>query len=507
MSDYLSKDIGLINMQKILDLIPEMIEKGLDGVVFYVDGGMRKVLGKNKASFGAHAYFYKDEVAKKGHGAKDYLPTPLRYKEKSKVGDDEKCTIMYYYDAFGPSSGGTNQTGEMDGLLYALNIILESKLYNHVKRIRIYSDSEYVVKGSQEWITGWKSRNWCNSSGQPVSSKERWLDIDEKLTKVKSLTTDFAFQWVRGHVDYGNILADYQASSGLFHPSETRELISLPENYYETDNSSSKLLLDSKLYHLMELNKTVEIKDIEYHQYLTFSHPSQGFDITTDVGKAVRDFGIGIVYLKEADGVLDKTADVCNDILDRLADVPVIVYLQNVLKPTNRDEILDGLASNYNITSEGMVKSLNNDTLFFIANPSRLSYKLKPIYTYIADKLEDYLNGDSDILLTDVTDKFYTKTKKKSKEVLKFTLTSETFIKVPAKFKVGDEVKEDIITITFGLDTPVRRTFNGISEDNPKVGVLTWEESEGLFNYALFVETDEGYGVWCGAFDNTHQMR
>ena len=46
-------------MKQLVETIPEF-ENDLDGVVFYVDGGMRDVLGAGKATFGMHAYFYSD---------------------------------------------------------------------------------------------------------------------------------------------------------------------------------------------------------------------------------------------------------------------------------------------------------------------------------------------------------------------------------------------------------------------------------------------------------------
>lgn len=490
-------------MKLLVDAIPEFLDE-LDGVVFYVDGGMREVLGAGKATFGMHAYFYSDEVAKKGHGAKDFLPTAKTYVEKSKVPDEDKVTILRYYDAFGPSSGGTNNTAEMDALIEALNIILTTKLYDKVKRVYIYSDSQTVVKGTQEWIHGWKKRNWMNSQGLPVANRNLWEVIDKLWNEVKATGVNITFEWVKGHsVDHGNSLADYMASTGLFHNDARKERISLSTEYYTSDISTSKLLLDSKLYHLYELKAKVD----EQAQYLTFSHPSQNFDVKDDTGKSSRDFGIGIVRLKKSEPVVDETLAVCCRLNERIADVPIIVNLQNILKPANYKEILEGLVGNYNVTAEGQVKSLSNESLLTIINPSRLAYKLKPIYSHASDILDMYLDKDESIGITEVTDLFYDKIEKKGKESLKFKLATESFIQIPVAFKLPTGDLNRKITITFGNDTPQRRTFSSIVDLDPKIHVVTWEESENVYRYALVIETIEGIGLWAGCFDNSEFIR
>lgn len=494
-------------MQQLLDTIPKFLNE-LDGVVFYIDGGMRSVLGVDKATFGMHAYFYSDEVTKKNHGAKDFLPTPTEYVEKSKVSTEEKCTVLQYYDSFGPSPGGTNQTAEMDALVEALQIILQSKIYEKVKRIHIYSDSQVVVKGTQEWMQNWKQRNWISSSGLPVSNRPLWEVIDKLWHEVKATGVEIKFSWVKGHAsNHGNILADYMASTGLFHNDSHGEKLSEAANYYTSDVSTSKLLLDSKLYHLYEIKPFVD----DQAQYLTFSHPSQGFDVKDDVGKRVRDFGIGIVRLKKSEGVVDKILEVCTTFNERVADVPIIVNLQNILKPNVCKEILNGMVGNYNVTSENQVKSLNNENLLTIINPSRLAYKLKPIYSDAAGVLDMFLDNDDSIGIFDVTDLFYQKVEKKNVTSLKFKLATESFIQVPATFKLPQScIPNNVIrnvTITFGNDTPQRRTFAAIADLEPKISVVTWEESEKCYRYALIIETIEGVGLWCGCFDNSIFIR
>lgn len=112
-----------------------------------------------------------------------------------------------------------------------------------------------------------EKRNWTNSSNLPVANRDLWEIIYKLWEEVKTKPTEISFSWVKGHADnYGNILADYMASTGLFHPDERKETLSNPESYYASDSSTSKLLLDSKLYHLYEIKPFVDGQA----QYLTF---------------------------------------------------------------------------------------------------------------------------------------------------------------------------------------------------------------------------------------------
>ncbi|HAN4490100.1 TPA: ribonuclease HI [Escherichia coli] len=66
--------------------------------------------------------------------------------------------------------------------------------------IVVYTDSNYVVRGMNEWIAGWKKRNWNN-----VKNDSLWKILDE-------ISSGCKFEWVKAHADnvYNN-LADQLA--------------------------------------------------------------------------------------------------------------------------------------------------------------------------------------------------------------------------------------------------------------------------------------------------------
>jgi ribonuclease HI len=45
--------------------------------------------------------------------------------------------------------------------------------------ITIFSDSQYVIKGMTQWISGWKKKDWLTAEKKPVANKELWIRLDE----------------------------------------------------------------------------------------------------------------------------------------------------------------------------------------------------------------------------------------------------------------------------------------------------------------------------------------
>ena len=63
-------------------------------------------------------------------------------------------------------------------------------------RVRLVSDSQYLVKGLSEWIDGWKRRGWRRKEG-PVMNVELWQELD-RLRAIHEIKPE----WVRGHVGH-----------------------------------------------------------------------------------------------------------------------------------------------------------------------------------------------------------------------------------------------------------------------------------------------------------------
>jgi ribonuclease HI len=102
-------------------------------------------------------------------------------------------------------SKATNQRCEMMAVALAL-----AETINIDEHISILSDSNYVVKGMNEWISNWKTTDWTNSKGKPVKNRFLWELLDSLVQNRSNVT----FSHVRAHVGIeGNEIADRLAYS------------------------------------------------------------------------------------------------------------------------------------------------------------------------------------------------------------------------------------------------------------------------------------------------------
>lgn len=75
----------------------------------------------------------------------------------------------------------------------------------------LVTDSDYVKKGITEWILGWKSKGWKNSSKKPVKNVDLWKQLDEIRDQ-----HSIEWKWVKGHSGHReNEIADMLANRGI----------------------------------------------------------------------------------------------------------------------------------------------------------------------------------------------------------------------------------------------------------------------------------------------------
>ena len=102
----------------------------------------------------------------------------------------------------------TNNRMELMAALEAVRWYAKSEL----QQIVFYLDSEYVRKGTTEWLWGWKAKGWITSTKQPVKNADLWKEMDRLLA---DLGKPIDWRWVKGHAgNYGNEMADKLANKG-----------------------------------------------------------------------------------------------------------------------------------------------------------------------------------------------------------------------------------------------------------------------------------------------------
>ncbi|MCW6537471.1 ribonuclease HI [Sphingomonas lycopersici] len=103
-------------------------------------------------------------------------------------------------------SGGdpstTNNRMELTAAIEALNAL------SRPCRVRLYTDSRYVMDGLTKWIHGWQRNGWKTADKKPVKNAELWQAL---LAAAKRHRIEW--QWVKGHAGHPeNERADKLAS-------------------------------------------------------------------------------------------------------------------------------------------------------------------------------------------------------------------------------------------------------------------------------------------------------
>jgi ribonuclease HI len=82
----------------------------------------------------------------------------------------------------------TNNRMELTAVISALEALKKPC------RVKVTTDSNYVVKGMTEWISAWQRNHWRSSQKKDVMNRDLW----ERLLKASG-PHDVSWEWVKGH--------------------------------------------------------------------------------------------------------------------------------------------------------------------------------------------------------------------------------------------------------------------------------------------------------------------
>ena len=91
----------------------------------------------------------------------------------------------------GASRETTNNIMELTGAVVALQELSEPC------EVELTSDSQYLVKGMNEWVVGWIKKGWLTAGRQPVKNRELWEELYRLSRKHR-----VSWKWVRGHTGH-----------------------------------------------------------------------------------------------------------------------------------------------------------------------------------------------------------------------------------------------------------------------------------------------------------------
>jgi ribonuclease HI len=108
-------------------------------------------------------------------------------------------------ELYGGEAATTNNRMELMAAIRALEAL------KRPSRVKLYTDSIYVMKGITTWIHSWKRRGWRTADKQPVKNEDLWRQLDEAR-----LRHEVEWHWVKGHAGHPeNERADALANRGI----------------------------------------------------------------------------------------------------------------------------------------------------------------------------------------------------------------------------------------------------------------------------------------------------
>ena len=99
----------------------------------------------------------------------------------------------------------TNNRMELQAAISALEILSRGC------KVKLTTDSRYVMDGIREWLPNWKKRGWRTASKKPVKNEDLWRKLDELVGN-----HEVEWYWVKGHSGHReNELVDQLANDAI----------------------------------------------------------------------------------------------------------------------------------------------------------------------------------------------------------------------------------------------------------------------------------------------------
>jgi ribonuclease HI len=132
-------------------------------------------------------------------GACDPNPGPGGWAALLRYGQHEK-------ELSGRESRTTNNRMELTAAIQALQSLQEPC------QVDIFTDSEYLRRGIDEWLPGWRRRGWKRKGGA-LANQELWQALELAIQP-----HDIEWHWVRGHSgNRDNQRVDWMARRAMRH--------------------------------------------------------------------------------------------------------------------------------------------------------------------------------------------------------------------------------------------------------------------------------------------------
>lgn len=128
------------------------------------------------------------------------------YLEASKQG----AYAILHKDMAGDYHLYTYKSKEKDSSRIELTAAIEAlKLFSHLERVRLITDSQYVRKGLSEWLLCWERNGYMTSNGEKAKNIDKWHEAQD-LTCNRYIE----LEWVKAHRQhFENTIVDLYAKA------------------------------------------------------------------------------------------------------------------------------------------------------------------------------------------------------------------------------------------------------------------------------------------------------
>jgi ribonuclease HI len=90
----------------------------------------------------------------------------------------------------GGEAQSTNNRMELTAALKALEALKQPS------RVQLYTDSQYLRRGIEEWLPSWQARGWKRKTGV-LANVDLWQALAEAIKR-----HEINWHWVKGHADH-----------------------------------------------------------------------------------------------------------------------------------------------------------------------------------------------------------------------------------------------------------------------------------------------------------------
>jgi ribonuclease HI len=171
---------------------------------------------------------YPDENALTVYTDGSSLPAPRRggigvhFVHTDSVGDET------YFDLDEPGyAGATNNKMELQAVITALSTInagrVPEEMFEDIRKIDIYTDSQYVANHLGTAIYQWPKDDWHTRDGAPVLNADLWKELVRQYKKARQTWHHVEINWGKGHSSSNphNQTADKLAKQSARKPMRT----------------------------------------------------------------------------------------------------------------------------------------------------------------------------------------------------------------------------------------------------------------------------------------------